>query len=227
LEAKTEAKALGGDKNQKEGRPLSYYTEVYQKLDPREIARRCALPFDAGAFTLRLMGTEYRGTFPDFELWDPAGRPSAAGYEKILILRYLCEGKYLAPQGKQLSYHEIPWGPVYYRNFEGRCIKRLARTFGNDLPRFRHIMETSPGLRAEPLGRGDAGDRAGYRAGYRFEFISGLYMGFLLWAGDEEFPPSAQILFDDNFVFAFTAEDLAVAGEAAIERLKQGGLKTR
>jgi hypothetical protein len=45
-------------------------------------------------------------------------------------------------------------------------------------------------------------------------------MSVLLWAGDEEFPPGAQILFDDNFVFAFTAEDLAALGEVALDRLK-------
>jgi hypothetical protein len=173
------------------------------------------------------MGTEYRGSFPDFELREtaspaglapgPGAAPSPAGgvdgSERILILRYLCEGNYLAPRGKQLSYHEVPWGTVYYRNFEGRCIKPLARSFGADLGTFRQIMETTTELRAEPLGRGDAG--------YRFEFMSGLFISLLLWAGDDEFPPSAQILFDDNLVFAFTAEDLAVAGEVVIRRLKK------
>ena len=44
---------------------------------------------------------------------------------------------------------------------------------------------------------------------------------FLLWAGDEEFPPSAQILFSDNFPLCFKAEDLAVVGDVAIGTLKQ------
>ena len=48
-------------------------------------------------------------------------------------------------------------------------------------------------------------------------------MSFLLWAGDEDFPPSAQILFDDNFPAAFTAEDLAAACGAAVDRLKGMG----
>jgi hypothetical protein len=68
-------------------------------------------------------------------------------------------------------------------------------------------------LNAEPLPQGDAG--------YRFEFLNGLYLSIILWAGDDEFPPSAQILFDDNFVFAFTAEDLAAVGEVVIDRLKR------
>jgi hypothetical protein len=199
--------------------PLAHYQGLYEKLDPREVAERCGLPFvrtreGTGFFLLRLMGTEYRAVFPVFELrsgkaWGDVLGNSA---ERILLSRYLCEGKCFPSRGKQLSYNEIPSGPLYYRNFEGRCLKRAAFAFGNDPALFRRVVESVPGLRFEALDRGDAG--------YRFEFLNGLFMSLLVWAGDEEFPPSAQMLFDDNFVFAFAAEDLAVAGEVVIRRLK-------
>jgi hypothetical protein len=201
--------------NQKEDVPFFHYLGIYKTLDPYTIARRCALPFDptASAFALGFMGTAYTVAFPDFALQDPQGRVVQNPAEKILLLHYLCEGTYVESQGKQRSYHEIPWGEVYYQNFKGRCITRLAYTFGKDLPRFRRIMEETSGLHAEPLTQGDAG--------YRFEFMTGLHISFLVWAGDEEFPPSAQILFDDNVAFAFTAEDIAYAGEVIIKRLKE------
>jgi hypothetical protein len=220
--AKTVPWALAGGakpeiKNQKEGVPLAHYQGLYRTRDPLEIGERCGLVFEKtregeGAFPIRLLGTEYRALYPEFELQDGVGKLVTDPYEKILLLRYLCEGKYFASRGKQLSYNEVPWGQTYYRNFEGRCLKRLAFTFGNDLAGFRQIVETAPGLRAEALDKGDAG--------YRFEFISGLFMSVLIWAGDEDFPPSAQILFDDNFVFAYTAEDMAVVGEVVIRRFK-------
>jgi hypothetical protein len=192
-------------------RSLDHFKSIYRTLAPAEIARRCALPFlrEESAFELRIMGKPYHAAFPEFELRDTEGRLVEQGYENILFLRYLCEGRYTQAAGRRLSYREIPWGEVYYRNFERRCIKRLANAFGNDLENFQRIMET---LRAEALDKGDAG--------YRFEFINGLYMDILLWAGDDEFPPSAQILFNDNFVPAFTAEDIAVVGEVIIARLK-------
>ena len=58
-------------------------------------------------------------------------------------------------------------------------------------------------------------------SGYKFEFMNDLHMYFILWAGDEDFPPSAQILFDDNFPLAFTAEDIAVVGDVSIGKLKE------
>jgi hypothetical protein len=215
---------------------LDHFRAVYQTLDSAGIARRCALPFlgEKSAFALRIMGSEYLVPFPDFDLLPlpgngpPPGSKAPRDDERILFLRYLCEGKYTEALGKQLSYREIPWGELYYRNFEGRCIRHLARTFGNDPELFRKVMEGNPGLRAQRLDRGKPdlpppdGGASGpvTHLGYRFEFCSGLYMSFLIWAADEEFPPSAQILFDDNIPAAFTAEDLAVACGAAVGRLK-------
>jgi hypothetical protein len=203
-------------------RSLEHYRVIYKTLAPAEITRRCALPFrrEESAFELRIMGKPYLAEFPEFVLRPESalgGLPGKAvqkTYEEILFLRYLCEGNYSPPEGKeQLSYRDIPWGSVYFKNFEGRCIQRFAATFGKDIPAFKRIMEETPGLQAAPLDQGDAG--------YRFEFSSGLFMSLLLWAGDDEFPPSAQFLFDDNFAGAFTAEDIAVAGEVVITHLKE------
>ena len=197
------------------GVPFGHYSAVYKNLDPEGISRRCGLSFDraASAFSLRVLGTEYHARYPDFALLDEAGEDAANAYEKILFIRYLCEGKYFPSQGKRLAYNEIPWGNVYYRNFEGRCLRRCAAAFGRDIPGFVKIFEQNPPLRAEALDTGDAG--------YRFEFINGLFVSLILWGADDEFPPSAQILFDDNFLFAFTAEDMAAIGEILVERLKK------
>jgi hypothetical protein len=201
-------------KMEKGQRSIDYYRAVYRSLDPAEIAARCAIPFDeeASVFTLNVVGAPYHVGFPEFEMRDFSGGLSSKPYESILFMRYLCGGKYAETTGKQLSYHDVPWGEVYYRNFEGRCLKRLAYTFGANIAGFKRIMEGEAGLKAASLNKSDAG--------YRFEFMTGFYLNFLIWAADEEFPPSAQILFDDNFAIAFTAEDLAVVCETAISRLK-------
>jgi len=204
----------------KTGKPLRYYEAIYQKLDPGEIAQRCNLEFNAetSRFSLRVLGTEYGVPHPEFALLDQDEKEEptaneADPYEKILLLRYLCEGKYFPQQGKRLSYNEFPWGSVYYHNFERRCLRRCARVFGKDIKKFAETIENNPNLRAEALKIGDAS--------YRLEFINGLYITVILWGADDEFPPSAQLLFDDNFVFAFTAEDLAVASEVLTDRLKK------
>ena len=50
--------------------------------------------------------------------------------------------------------------------------------------------------------------------------IDYYFVQFLLWEGDEEFAPSSQILFSDNFPAGFHAEDLVVVCDVLITILK-------
>ena len=47
-----------------------------------------------------------------------------------------------------------------------------------------------------------------------------MYKRQLLWAGDDEFPPSAQLLYSANFVDGFAAEDRVVAGDLLCNEIK-------
>jgi hypothetical protein len=193
-----------------------HYSGLYGRLDPTEAAARCNVPFDGQAFSLRLMGADYRAAFPKFALVLRDGAAEKPVYDesiRVLLLRYLCGGKWKPARGAQLSYNDIPWGALYFRNFEGRCIKRVERTFGGDVCGFSRIFEANESLRAEKLD--------GKECGWRFEFLSGLFMCIIIWEGDDEFPSKAQILFDDNFPDALSAEDIAVAGDICISRLKE------
>ena len=57
---------------------------------------------------------------------------------------------------------------------------------------------------------------------YPFDFtLLGNYrLRMLLWAGDDEFPPSAQLLYSANFVDGFAAEDRVVAGDLLCNEIK-------
>ena len=199
-------------KNNKERIPYEHYKSIFAKTDPNLISERCNLAFDndSNTFLIHLMGEPYSIHHPSAEIRHTNGDLLEAMNASILLLRYLCEGSYAKPTGKLLTYRDIPWGEVYYPNFQGRCIIRLSRTFGNRIDAFEKAMEQ---INAQKI---DMGDSA-----YKFAFINNLYIYFILWDGDDEFPASAQILFDDNFPLAFTAEDIAVVGDISIGTLKQ------
>jgi hypothetical protein len=57
-------------------------------------------------------------------------------------------------------------------------------------------------------------------AGYQFDLVSGYKMQILVWEGDDEFPPNAQVLYSDNFAQGFAAEDRVVAGDILISTIK-------
>ena len=196
-------------KNQQVEAPLAYYRELYLKSEAREIEARTGLRFDAaaGCFGVTLVGKQYYVKHPEFSV-----SPSLSPYEEILLLRFLLEGRFAPGTGRMLAYEELPQGAVYMAQFQGRNIGRFAREFGRDPGRLKAALEAIPGLNYEAVSGADVG--------YRLEFLDGLFISILLWEADEEFPASAQLLFSDNFKYAFTAEDVAVVGDVLIGRLK-------
>ena len=193
-------------KNNKEELPLEYYLAKFREGDPQEMADRCALPFDGTRLTIRLMGETFTISHPDYAV---QGDREPTNPERILFLRYLLDGRFTPPTGAFRTYREFPWGEVYLQQFTGRCIKRFAFSYNAKPDLLARIMARLP---AHPVKMGDAG--------YELELMEGLSMQFILWLGDDEFPPNAQILFSENFKDAFTAEDMANIGDIVLNRMK-------
>ncbi len=206
------------EKDNKERIPLEHYLSEYRNIDPKEAAERCGVEYDEEKqqFHIRLMGFRYLVDFPEFAVHKEDENEEGAFLlldmvpAKIIVLRFLISAQVVKSSGKYLTYREVPWGEVYFRQFEGRCLMRLKFGFGFKLDKFAEGMEKIPGVKKLSLGD----------VSYEFEFINGLHVRFILWAGDEEFPPSSQILFEDNFPYAYQAEDLAVVGDISITTLK-------
>ena len=197
--------------NNKEGKPLEFYLAKYREMDPAGMAARCGLPYagETHAITMNLQGEQFLVSHPAYTIVGPTPLTNA---ERILFLRYLLDGRKAQPLGQYLTYREFPWGEVYLQQFTGRCIKRFAFSYGSRPELLGKIMERLP---AKPLSRSDCG--------WELELMEGLTIQLLLWVGDDEFPPNAQILFSDNFRHAFTAEDLANAGDIVLNRMKKIG----
>lgn len=200
-------------KNNKDDIPFEHYYAQYCQIDPNEAAARCGFEFDGSNFRFSFMGIPASFSFPEGELTVGSEMPIITAKEytgaRLLMIRYILSGRITPASGAFLAYRDMPWGDVYDRNFNGRCILRLAYGFGHNTAGFVRAMERFGAKRAE------TGD-----VSYEIEFLPGLSMRFIIWEADEEFPPSSQILFSDNFPAAFTAEDMAVIGDVTIGALK-------
>lgn len=203
-------------KDSKEQRPYEYYLKTYQEIDPKEISERTGFFYDEEkkVFTVVFMGSTYEISFPDYKISHKEDEKGVYPLEeamnaKIFMVRYLSEKAKTLSSGKFLTYREVPWGEVYFRQFQGRCLMRLAFSYGNKLEAFKKVMTA---MGAKPLEQGDCA--------FELEFMEGFFIRLILWEGDDEFPPSSQILFSDNFAVTFAAEDLAVAGDICINMMK-------
>ena len=191
--------------NHKEEVPFSFYEEKFKALDPAEVTQRLPfVGFNGSAFTMELLGTAYTITWPAYSI-----DPVPALPVQTFLLRRLLEGTAKESQGTWKTFREMPWGEMYHKPYSGRVLSRAAYGFGFKLAAFAAACEK---LGAKKLSHGDAG--------YEFEFFGPFKMQILLWEGDDEFPPNAQVLYTDNFADCFAAEDRVVAGDILISHIK-------
>ena len=196
--------------NHKEEVPFAHYEEKFRVLDPRSVTERLKdVSWDGNEFTVKLLGREFAISHPDYAIRALDGGSLPPLPTQTFVLRYLLERKDLSGAGQWKTFPEMPWGEMYIKPYTGRVLTRAAFTFGTRVAAFKAAAEKMGAL---PLKHGDAG--------YQFDLIGGYQMQILVWEGDDEFPPNAQVLYSDNFADGFAAEDRVVAGDILISTIK-------
>lgn len=195
--------------NHKEEVPFSYYENLFRQLEPEAAVTRTGVKWDGGEFYVNLLGREYAISHPEYAIRPLDGGTLPPLPVQTFLLRYLLESKQVAWSGEWKTFREMPWGEMYIKPYTGRVLTRAAFTFGTRVAAFKAACEK---LGALPLPNGDAG--------YQLDLIGDYQMRILVWEGDEEFPPNAQVLYTDNFAQGFAAEDRVVAGDILISTIK-------
>lgn len=203
MEEKTETAAQNRkpdyNRHSLQEQPIEFYTQKFREADPAEIAARTHTDYneEKQRFTLRFLGRDYSISWPGFEITPQIADNSG----RVLILRYLLFAEYEAFSNHFISFRDMPSGDLYFGPFQGRCIFRFNHKYGSRKSVFQKVLEDMGATKV------DYAD-----ACYDIELLPELYIRFILWEGDDEFPASSQILFSDNFKKAFATYDLAEAG---------------
>ena len=196
--------------NHKEEVPFAHYEELFRSLEPQEAAQRVpGVKWDRNEFYVNLLGREFAIAHPDYAIRAVDGGNVPPLPTQTFLLRYLLEGKAAAWQGQWKTFREMPWGEMYIKPYTGRVLTRAAFTFGFRLAAFRAACEK---MGAVAVTHGDAG--------FEFDLVGNYKIQILVWEGDDEFPPNAQVLYSDNFAEGFAAEDRVVAGDILISTIK-------
>ena len=195
--------------NHKEEVPFAHYEALFAKLDAQEAVTRTGAKWDGNEFYVNLLGREFAISHPAYTIraMDDGALPPLP--TQTFLLRWLLEGKNIPWRGTWKTFREMPWGEMYIKPYTGRVLTRAAFTFSFKLDAFCAACEKLGGIK---LPHGDAG--------YQLELLPGFHIQILIWQGDEEFPPNAQVIYSDNFAEGFAAEDRVVAGDILISTIK-------
>ena len=196
--------------NHKEEVPFAHYEKRFHGLEADDVtARLHGVKWDGKEFYVNLLGREYAISHPECVVRAVDGGKLPPLPVQTFLLRYLLESRDVAWAGEWKTFREMPWGEMYIKPYTGRVLTRAAFTFGTRVAAFCSAAEK---MGAVPVKHGDAG--------FLFDLIGGYKMQILVWEGDDEFPPNAQVLYSDNFADGFAAEDRVVAGDILISTIK-------
>ena len=114
-----------------------------------------------------------------------SGQPLPAIHQ-AMILYYYSSSKNSSPAGKWISFSVLADGQFYNTAFQGYTSKKLLQCFEMDYEGFEtRCLE----LDGEKTSFGDGA--------FRFQILPRIAILAVYWKGDDEFPPSYKILFED------------------------------
>lgn len=165
----------------------AYFKELAKK-DSEEVCGRASCRYDAAArsYILPVWGDEYviRPHEERIEsLTDSPYRPN--GLFLLFVVYYLLRSEAAAACNQWISEKDLPGGATFFRGPHEIPTRLISASFGDDIEAFK---ERCTRLSGTALRMADAA--------YRFDITSNIPVAVLFWAGDNEFPSEAKILFD-------------------------------
>lgn len=191
---------------------INAYTEALRCFlagDPANMALASGAKLEPGQKELELIyfGRRYSISLTDGKI-ESTGLTEIPFNDRTLILQYLSSTNGLLPRGRWQSFLQLPGGMLHYVPFQNIALKPLAKAFNG---RVHLLTGAAEPLGGTPLAMGDVA--------YQVSALPKVPLAAVLWDGDDEFPASAQILFDELASDHLSTAALWVLGCEFAERL--------
>lgn len=185
--------------------------EVFSRKTPESMAKNSELEYnpDSGVFSVNFLGRKYSVEFPEGRITAEDGGDVPLEI-KICILHYLTHSGEARVEGNYISFKELPSGSIYVPPFTNRAIRPLVAIFGNCPEKMIEAGEKLGGKKVQ------VGDYA-----VTIPVFPKIPITFALWEGDDEFPPSGNVLFDSSAPVHLETEDYAFLPGLAIFTMKR------
>ncbi len=190
--------------------------EDWAAADPARCAALAGCTLTPEGVLVPYFGRLHLVTHPAGEaLVQATGKPAHVTIA-IVLMHYLLKADGTPPADRWLAFRQLPDGMFYAQAFAGHAEGLLARRFENDVDGFRRAALALGGT---ALTSGPAGGLAPPDAFFRFQALPRLALAVQLWAGDDEFPGQARILFDASAGHYLPTEDLSGIGDWLAHKL--------
>jgi hypothetical protein len=174
-------------------------------LDPREMARLSGAKLSEGALVVPALGCDIVVELRDRTVTTP---PELSGAWGLVTLHHLrgCAG--WRKDDEWTSFEQLSEARPFADAFRQRAVTPLAMRFGNAPS---ELIRSGRRLGGRPLTMGDTA--------IVLQAFPRLTIAVVVWKGDGEIPPGANLLFNKGGAGTLPAEDLAEVGIAICQML--------
>ena len=163
---------------------------------------------DGSVFEFNYWGSSVLLSSEDYIARDlESGQPLPAIHQ-AMILYYYNSSKNSSPAGKWVSFSELADGQFYNAAFQGYTSKKLLQHFETDYEGFENRCIE---LHGEKTSFGDSA--------FRYQILPRIALLAVYWKGDDEFPPSYKILFEDIADYHLPTDGCAILGSMLTGKL--------
>jgi len=177
--------------------------------DRAVVAERSGAAIDQGGnLRVEFLRREYVIDYAEWTVQRAEDGAAPSSFIQSLILTYLSTADGTPPIDRWVGFRELPNGLFYAQAFQGYTGAELMHNLDGDVTAFKQASEK---LQGAALTIGDAG--------YAFQVLPHLKLAVVMWAGDDEFPAQAQVLFQESAPHYLVTEGLAIVGSLLIGQI--------
>jgi hypothetical protein len=129
-------------------------------------------------------------------------------FQQALLLYYLITADGAPLANKWVSFADLPDGRMYNAAFQGYSGDEIVKAFGFDLETFKSACLKAGG---KPIELGSAS--------FIFQALPRVPLMLTYWLGDEDFPSSCKILFDESACHYLPIDACAILGSMLVRKL--------
>ena len=179
-----------------------------RQRDPRELAARAGAEFDNGMWRVKFYGETHVITFPELEVSVEATHKACGLNRSSMFFYYFLTADGAPFADKWIAFRELPGGMFYHQAYQGYSGDRLAKAIDNHAGVFERAAKNLGGQKL------DLGD-----ASFAFNALPRVRVAAVYYAGDEDFPASANVLFDAAASHSLPTDALGGVGSSLVDRL--------
>ncbi len=188
------------------GEKLASFQDIGEQC--RKSDSVCHVVGSGGTILVTYLNRTYQITLPDISISVQNSSEKVELRDKILILHYITQARGTPLSNHKIAFKELKEGANYFPTYFQRAVKPLIDYFGRTPEVLKEVAKEIGGYKA------DHGDVA-----ITIPAFTRVPITLVIWKGDDEFPPDANILFDSTIMDYLSAEDIIILCQTISWRL--------